>query len=168
MEGHGTEVTGPSQSARSFYKHHGCGGTFLWIHKDAKFQCDMCFAVPDPATSGIGVAIHRSHDRFGCTGSWEQYGTSRKCAECGKWMSPDGPATEAPDLDNLPTDPDPTDPDHYKGEGMQVWEVIDAFGLDYYEGNVLKYLLRWRKKGGVEDLSKAQTYLDRIIDRETE
>jgi len=57
-------------------------------------------------------------------------------------------------------------PTYYDGkDGMQPFDVIDAFGLDFYEGNVIKYLVRWRKKNGLEDLRKARTYLDRIIAR---
>jgi Protein of unknwon function (DUF3310) len=63
---------------------------------------------------------------------------------------------------------DQLNPDHYKGLGMECIEVIDAFHLDYREGNVLKYLLRWREKGGVSDLKKARTYLDMLISRHTE
>lgn len=56
-------------------------------------------------------------------------------------------------------------PDHYRGDGLQPFDVINAFGLDFYEGNALKYLLRWQKKNGVEDLRKARTYVQVLIDR---
>lgn len=55
---------------------------------------------------------------------------------------------------------------HYQtASGMQPFDVIDAFELDFYEGNALKYLLRWRKKNGVEDLKKAQHYINVLIER---
>lgn len=67
-----------------------------------------------------------------------------------------------PDL----TPPEPIRPDYYQGtDGMEPFDVIDAFNLDFYEGNAIKYLLRWRRKGGVEDLRKARTYLDLVITR---
>lgn len=57
-------------------------------------------------------------------------------------------------------------PDYYDGRGgMQPFDVIDAFGLDFYEGNVVKYICRWRKKNGLEDLLKARTYIDEVIKR---
>jgi ribosomal protein L37AE/L43A len=58
--------------------------------------------------------------------------------------------------------------DHYAPMPIQLFDIIDAFGLDFYEGNVLKYLLR-RKDGvsRVEDLRKARHYLDRLIERHT-
>lgn len=53
---------------------------------------------------------------------------------------------------------------HYKDKAMQPWDIIDAWGLDFYEGNVLKYLLRAKYKNGVEDLKKARHYLDKKIE----
>ena len=56
-------------------------------------------------------------------------------------------------------------PPHYQSDaGIEVIDVIEAFNLTYHEGNVLKYLLRWRKKGGKQDLLKAQWYLNRFIE----
>jgi len=56
--------------------------------------------------------------------------------------------------------------DHYRHTWLQPWDVVDAFGLDFYEGSVLKYLLR-RKPGTdrAEDLRKAAHYLERCIER---
>jgi hypothetical protein len=57
-------------------------------------------------------------------------------------------------------------PDYYNGAGgMQPFDVIDAFGLDFYEGNAVKYIVRWRKKNGVDDLYKARTYINEVIKR---
>jgi len=57
-------------------------------------------------------------------------------------------------------------PEYYEGaNGMQPFDVIDAFGLDFYEGNVIKYIVRWRKKGGIADLRKARSYIDQVIKR---
>jgi hypothetical protein len=59
-------------------------------------------------------------------------------------------------------------PGYYRSQDgtMTVIDVIDAFGLDFREGNALKYLLRWRKKDGVADLRKARTYIQFLIDQE--
>jgi len=56
--------------------------------------------------------------------------------------------------------------DHYQGTTMQPWDVWEAFGLDPWEANAVKYLLRWKKKGGVEDLKKSRHYIDYLIERE--
>lgn len=54
---------------------------------------------------------------------------------------------------------------HYTKFKIQPWAVIDEYGLDFYEGSALKYLLRHRHKNGVEDLKKCRHYLDRLIER---
>lgn len=55
-------------------------------------------------------------------------------------------------------------PSRYVGKsGMQVFDVINEFGLDFYEGNALKYLIRYKKKNGLEDLKKCRDYLDYMI-----
>jgi hypothetical protein len=56
---------------------------------------------------------------------------------------------------------------HYKTKGVQPWDYIAANNLGYFEGNVVKYVSRWRDKGGVEDLRKARHYLDKLIELET-
>jgi hypothetical protein len=50
---------------------------------------------------------------------------------------------------------------HYNSHRIQPWDVIDEYGLDFYEGNAIKYILR-RKDGAkrVEDLDKAIHYLE--------
>lgn len=42
-------------------------------------------------------------------------------------------------------------------------DVIEAWGLPHHEATILQYVVRHRKKGGVEDLRKARWYLDRLI-----
>jgi len=56
--------------------------------------------------------------------------------------------------------------DHCLGASMQPFDVIDIFGLNFYEGSAVKYLLRWRKKNGVEDLEKAKHYIEILIEKE--
>ena len=69
--------------------------------------------------------------------------------------------------------PDPVNnPNHYQGK-VEAIDCIEAAvgGLPgeagYLTGNVIKYMYRWHKKNGVEDLKKAQWYLNRLIVRET-
>lgn len=56
---------------------------------------------------------------------------------------------------------------HYKGKAIQPWDYIAGNGLGYFEGNVVKYVSRWRDKGGVADLEKARHYLDKLIEIES-
>ncbi len=58
--------------------------------------------------------------------------------------------------------------DHYKGLAIQPVEYIHANGVGYFEGNVIKYVTRWKSKGGVADLRKARHYLDLLIELETQ
>lgn len=54
--------------------------------------------------------------------------------------------------------------DHYKRLTIQTWDYIAANNIGYLEGNVIKYVSRWRDKGGVADLEKARHYLDKLIE----
>ena len=61
-------------------------------------------------------------------------------------------------------------PPHYQSEtGLEVIDAIEAFTFDLTgieavcTGNVLKYICRWKKKNGLQDLEKAQWYLNKLI-----
>ena len=60
-------------------------------------------------------------------------------------------------------------PAHYTSGGVECIEAIrssmtaDGF-CDYCKGNIIKYIWRWRSKGGIEDLKKAQVYLGWLIE----
>jgi len=58
-------------------------------------------------------------------------------------------------------------PPHYNKANIECIDAIRAAtneGYEYYlQGNILKYVWRYRYKGGVEDLEKAKFYLDRLI-----
>jgi hypothetical protein len=56
---------------------------------------------------------------------------------------------------------------HYKGKSIQPWDYIAANNLGYFEGNIVKYVSRWKDKGGVDDLKKARHYLDKLIELNT-
>lgn len=55
--------------------------------------------------------------------------------------------------------------DHYKSMTIQPVEFILANGLGFCEGNAIKYLCRYRQKGGVQDLEKAKHYVDLLIEQ---
>lgn len=55
---------------------------------------------------------------------------------------------------------------HYKGKGIQPIEYILANNLGFCEGNVVKYITRWKDKGGIEDLKKIKHYCDFLIENE--
>lgn len=53
---------------------------------------------------------------------------------------------------------------HYREKKIQTWDYISQNEIPYLEGCVIKYVSRWRDKGGVEDLKKAQHYLEKLIE----
>ena len=58
-------------------------------------------------------------------------------------------------------------PAHYNKSGIETIDMIESVtggGFeDYLQGNILKYLCRYKYKNGVEDLEKAKWYLNRLI-----
>lgn len=54
---------------------------------------------------------------------------------------------------------------HYKAGAIQPIEYIEANELGYHEGNVVKYVSRWKEKGGVQDLEKAIHYIELLIEK---
>jgi len=61
-------------------------------------------------------------------------------------------------------------PKHYGGEDnpYEAIKVIEAKDFSFIEGNVLKYLFRYKEKNGIEDLWKAHWYLTRLIKQQEE
>lgn len=55
---------------------------------------------------------------------------------------------------------------HYKDMAIQPVEFIHRNEIGFIEGSVIKYVCRWRNKGGVEDLRKARHFLDLLIEME--
>jgi hypothetical protein len=54
---------------------------------------------------------------------------------------------------------------HYRTKtGMQHWDLMAAHGVGYLEGQASRYVFRWRKKNGIEDLQKARHFLLKIIE----
>lgn len=57
-------------------------------------------------------------------------------------------------------------PKHYIANSIEPIDFIIANKLNFCEGNVIKYICRWRLKNGVEDLKKAKQYIDFLIEKE--
>ena len=56
---------------------------------------------------------------------------------------------------------------HYKVLPIPPIEYIHANAMGYMEGNVVKYVSRWREKNGLADLEKAKHYIELLIELET-
>ena len=70
--------------------------------------------------------------------------------------------------DNIEMEDMVNSPIHYNKAGIETIDALEAMlvdGFDYYlQGNIVKYLWRFRYKNGVEDLKKAQWYLNKLIE----
>jgi hypothetical protein len=52
---------------------------------------------------------------------------------------------------------------HYKSP-IQHWDYVIANDLDYFQGQITKYVTRWKNKNGLTDLLKAQHFLEKYIE----
>ena len=57
-------------------------------------------------------------------------------------------------------------PKHYTNGKIEPIDYIIGNGMDYLEGNIIKYISRYKFKNGIEDLHKARFYLNMLIERE--
>jgi hypothetical protein len=80
------------------------------------------------------------------------------------------------EVDAMPlgTPPNPANPlskqvdgGHYKDLKIQPIEYIHANNIPFAEGCAIKYLTRWRAKGGVKDLEKAKHFIELLIELES-
>ncbi len=56
---------------------------------------------------------------------------------------------------------------HYKKYKIQPVEYVHANNIPFIEGNIIKYVTRWRDKNGVKDLEKARHFIDMLIELES-
>lgn len=57
---------------------------------------------------------------------------------------------------------------HYSDMAIQPTEFIHKNNLSFIQGNIIKYVCRYKSKGGIEDLNKAKHYIDLLIEFEEE
>ncbi len=84
--------------------------------------------------------------------------------------APEGSQRILPDLSNAgakPAKEQQVGGSHYKDMAIQPVEYIHRNGIGFVEGCVIKYVSRWRNKGGIQDLEKARHFLDLLIEMET-
>ena len=53
---------------------------------------------------------------------------------------------------------------HYSNLAIEPIDFITANNLGFCEGNIVKYITRWKAKNGIEDLKKARWYIDFLIE----
>tara|TARA_S200002703_G_C3750360_1_gene230847 strand:- start:438 stop:713 length:276 start_codon:yes stop_codon:yes gene_type:complete len=65
---------------------------------------------------------------------------------------------------------DVINPNHYQRDGMECIDAIEAAvqnlsGAEAYAtGSAIKYLWRWKEKGGIDDLNKAKWFIQKMVD----
>jgi hypothetical protein len=55
---------------------------------------------------------------------------------------------------------------HYKNMAIEHWDVVALNDLDYFQGQITKYVMRWKGKNGIQDLEKATHFLQKYIELE--
>ena len=85
----------------------------------------------------------------------ESSGSQLKCSECDHW-SHENKWVEKPESSNI-------NPKHYTDMAISPHEYNKANKIEWNEAQIIKYVSRWRAKGGLEDLLKAKWYLDDLI-----
>ena len=58
---------------------------------------------------------------------------------------------------------DPINPDYYT-DGIEVTKFIMSWELNFNEGNIVKYICRWKTKNGMKDLLKVKEYIEKYIE----
>jgi len=54
--------------------------------------------------------------------------------------------------------------EHYNKTKMQHWTMASDLNLGYFEGQITKYVDRWKRKNGKQDLEKGKHFLDKLIE----
>lgn len=54
--------------------------------------------------------------------------------------------------------------DHYRKRPIQTWDFIVTNNMNFLQGSIIKYVVRYQDKGGLQDLQKARHYLDKLIE----
>lgn len=93
-------------------------------------------------------------------------GTEEPCRSCGNYSHFDGGKPLPIQMIEKSALDVQEGGDHYKKLAIQPVEYIHANSLGFCEGSVVKYVTRWRDKGGVKDLEKARHFIDLLIELE--
>lgn len=54
---------------------------------------------------------------------------------------------------------------HYKtNHGLEHWDLVEMFGWDYFQAQIIRYVMRCHNKNGIEDLEKAAHYIEKYVE----
>jgi len=57
-------------------------------------------------------------------------------------------------------------PNHYNQGSIECWDYIASHKMSFFQGNIIKYVTRYKDKNGKEDLKKAMVYLKKLMEVE--
>ena len=109
-------------------------------------KCPDCGAIYRPGT------VHPCKDL--------EQGT---CSICGMYNHPETGVCNCADKVLISKPAPQVGGTHYSSKAIQPIEYINANQLNYHQGNIVKYITRYKDKNGVEDLRKALWYIEDLI-----
>lgn len=154
---------------------YSCGRCGKYQHEldmyriDGWFLCKGCactgtedikldtISMPERGSAKLNCERTTMSEICGCATAHDRH------LENGIWMCDNCNRIAMQPFDRLSPCPDNS---HYAKLKMQPWDYIIANGLNFFEGNVVKYVTRWRHKNGLDDLRKARVYIDELIRQE--
>jgi hypothetical protein len=147
-----------------------------YVDKSLQHPLDSSGATKMPMSAPVVLEDGGKNDGFGRDDQDNIKNILRPTKECQQWDAQSQSYVEVGigginDQDNirwLHENEEVTSPKHYEGLGITPLEYITANELDFLEGNIIKYITRYLHKSGVNDLLKARTYLEKLIEREVE
>lgn len=104
-------------------------------------------------------------------GTWDRYIDDKTVHPASNWLQAKKPDYDPSLLINIiDTEGHPNilavdHPVYYNVGRIEVIDFIEDQGMDFTEGCIIKYICRYKKKNGLQDLEKAQWYLNRLIER---
>ena len=170
---------GPCLALTLCYKNHPVYYVRTWLHSDRYEALDPRYVVFDMREKTVNSWHEYPEDALTQTNkALEAVAIDESDEALNPWAVNTGDGfppfagevCETLDTDETPQSTTALDAqvggNHYKGFKIQPVEYIMENEIPFMEGNVVKYVSRWRDKGGVEDLKKARHYLDMLIEYE--
>lgn len=131
-----------------------------WKTRDGRLATIVSIGVSNhvayPVIAHFETEGHKSYDLNGRFSTMEETSNDLVCYVCNEESASGGYVKQAdPSKDALDVQ---VGGDHYKSCAIQPVEYIHANGLDFFQGNVVKYITRHKTKNGAADLRKAIHY----------
>lgn len=127
------------------------GNTSRELVVTREFHVNSVWTSPSGAGQCVNIDITREGDNMECEDKQENNDADNR-----KDLRGSSPSPKSTQVGG----------DHYSKMKIQPIDFITENGLGYIEGNIIKYVCRYKDKNGLEDLKKAQHYLQMLIEQE--